>query len=351
MSKREYWLLSISIILITCLLSPTRATPAATTATKWPEQIYVGSYPKISLAYAGTLSLAQLITKYTPSRGIIKELSGSTPGLTALGRGTVDTYASGQWDLVAAYFGKAGSPWQGKPLNIRLLNYFYPMATNGIGVRPGEGINKIEDLVGKRVLTDSRNYGWGQIAHDLIWDYYKIKDKIIRLEITSFEQVRDAMIQKEVDAFIYGVEGPYLLEVKKAVGVKWLDQPPEVADYVANNMEGFVRYQWPPHLLKYWDLPLDTKIYCAASCNSTAVRTDFPEHVVYGMLDALYGGNHLDEVRSMAPFMSEVSLKRAPSRFWLPFHDGAVKYYKDRGVWTDEMEKRQKEILAKPRGR
>lgn len=351
MSKREHRFLSTGIIIIIYLLSVAPAISAPTTAVKWPEQIYIGSYPKTAAAYAGTVALAQLITKYTPSRGIIKEFAGGSAGFTALGRGAVDTYASGQWDLVAAYFGKPDSPWKGKPQNIRLMNYFYPQATNGIGVRPGEGINKIEDLVGKRVLTDTKHYVWGTIAHDLIWNYYKINDKIIKLEITGFDQVRDAMVNKEADAFLYGVEGAYLLEVKKAVGLKWIEQPIPVVDHVVNNLEGFVRYQWAPYLLKYWDLPLDSKIYCSAYCNSTAVRGDLPDHVVYGMLDALYGGNHLDEVRTMAGYMSEVSLKIAPSSFWLPFHDGAVKYYKDRGVWSDEMEKRQKELLAKPRGR
>ena len=34
--------------------------------------------------------------------------------------------------------------------------------------------------------------------------------------------------------------------------------------------------------------------------------------------------------------------------FWIPFHPGAVKYYKkDREVWMEEAEARQKELLAK----
>ena len=74
-----------------------------------------------------------------------------------------------------------------------------------------------------------------------------------------------------------------------------------------------------------------------------------PDHVAYGIVAAIYDGNHLDEVRALSKDLTDTSIEMAVKHSWLPFHPGAVKYYKDKGVWTKEMEARQQEVLAKPR--
>lgn len=157
------------------------------------------------------------------------------------------------------------------------------------------------------------------------------------------------MVDKRADAFLLSTEGAYAMKIKASVGLKWLPISEKCVEYVVNNMEGFDKYQWAPYLLKLWGFSSEEVVYCTAYCNSNAVRADLPDYVVYGILDALYGEKHLDEVKDLAGYMHDVSLKRACSGFWYPFHDGAVKYFKEKGVWTDEMGKRQKELLVKPR--
>ncbi len=352
MTKEVKWLLSVIIICCVGFFFAAwskAATPAATPSQKWPEQILIGSYPKVSASYPASIALSQLTTKYTPSRGILKEFAGGGPGLTALGKGLIDIFSTGQWDHLEAYYGRPGSLWAGKPQNIRLMNYYYPGPTNSIGVRPGEGIEKVEDLAGKRVLTNVKFIPWGQRAHDLILEFYGLKNKIKPLEITGFDQIADMMVDKRADAFIFSTEGAYAMKIKASVGLKWLPLSEKCVEYVVSKMEGFDKYRWAPYLLKMWGYPTDATVYCTAYCFSNTVRADLPDHVVYGILDALYADKHLDEVRNLAGYMHDVSLERACSGFWYPFHDGAVKYYKYRKVWTNEMEKHQKELLAKSR--
>jgi len=74
-----------------------------------------------------------------------------------------------------------------------------------------------------------------------------------------------------------------------------------------------------------------------------------PDFVAYGILAAIYDGNHLEEVRNLSKHLTDASIEKSVEKFWIPFHPGAVKYYKDRGVWTKETEARQKELLDKTR--
>ena len=40
---------------------------------------------------------------------------------------------------------------------------------------------------------------------------------------------------------------------------------------------------------------------------------------------------------------------RAVRFLGMPFHPGAIKYYRERGLWTPDMEKKQEELLARER--
>ena len=40
------------------------------------------------------------------------------------------------------------------------------------------------------------------------------------------------------------------------------------------------------------------------------------------------------------------TLQNAVKNASIPFHSGAIKYYKEKGVWTDELERLQKDLLG-----
>jgi TRAP-type uncharacterized transport system substrate-binding protein len=79
--------------------------------------------------------------------------------------------------------------------------------------------------------------------------------------------------------------------------------------------------------------------------NYLVSRTDVTDDVIYAVVEALW--NNYEELAAIHPML----VQWKPERFIdenaiVPYHDGAVRFYKEKGVWTDAMEARQQELLA-----
>jgi len=70
------------------------------------------------------------------------------------------------------------------------------------------------------------------------------------------------------------------------------------------------------------------------------------EEAVYAITKALWE-NHKE-----FPAVHKLFKKCVPGNFvsekaTIPYHPGAIKFYKEKGAWTADMDKLQKELLAK----
>jgi len=84
-------------------------------------------------------------------------------------------------------------------------------------------------------------------------------------------------------------------------------------------------------------LTLETQCGLAAGTQTSA-------DTVYAVMKAIY--DHLDEWKGVHPNARQWTLARALDIFVVPFHDGAIRFYKEKGVWNDKLEAKQRALLA-----
>jgi len=77
--------------------------------------------------------------------------------------------------------------------------------------------------------------------------------------------------------------------------------------------------------------------------DSFDVRPAMSEDLAYELTKLFW--EHQEEFASMVPWCNSFILEEAPTRAYLPFHTGAVKYYKEKGVWSEEAETLRQELL------
>lgn len=67
--------------------------------------------------------------------------------------------------------------------------------------------------------------------------------------------------------------------------------------------------------------------------NGVMVGADLPADLVYQITKATF--ENLDRVRSSYPTLANFSLEMAPKGGLIPYHEGAIRYYRERGVWSE----------------
>ena len=75
---------------------------------------------------------------------------------------------------------------------------------------------------------------------------------------------------------------------------------------------------------------------------------DLPDDFVYQLLDYMYGEKYRSDFEKVhRVFAKEVTVDRAVTNYTVPYHAGAVKYYKEKGVWNSTVDKWQKDFLKR----
>lgn len=205
--------------------------------------------------------------------------------------------------------------------------------------RPDTGIKSIEDFVGKRIVMCTPPGAPNTTATgNLIEEYYELKGKYNRLLIGSPSECTNALIEGKIDAYQF-VPGPHIEQLRRTCGVRAVPVPKEAVEYIASKVSGMY-----PGAIPKGMFGLEAAVPCTAWRGVMVAREDLDAQFIYKLLDTLY--SHLDELHGVHPRAKQWVLENATKAPTVPFHEGAIRYYKDKGLWTKELEKINQQNLA-----
>jgi TRAP transporter TAXI family solute receptor len=143
------------------------------------------------------------------------------------------------------------------------------------------------------------------------------------------------------DAIAFGLI-PSLVELHRSKGLHSIPISPELAKKVQD-----ADPVWGTAVIRKGTGPLappeDVPVLAIECGMAAGVQTN--AETVYQVLKAVY--DNLADWKSVHPLANQTTLKKALQVVVVPFHDGAIRFYKEAGLWTPELDAKQKELLAK----
>jgi len=205
------------------------------------------------------------------------------------------------------------------------------------------GINSIADFKGKKILAKVAQGGAVDATRKAIFaEYGMTDDDIVLLSGNNGSHLAEQLKEGVGDAamIFLGLRDASLVDLCTTKNIKWIDLPNDKMEAVGEKtwlIAGTIPAGTYPKQ--------DANVMALQSAGSFDVRADMPEDLAYELVKVYH--DHHDEIVPMAVWAKSYDMKAAMTSGYLPFHTGAIKYYKEKGAWTGEVEAKNKRVSEK----
>lgn len=236
------------------------------------------------------------------------------------------------------------------PSPVRLVAINWPRTNTLVGCAGDLGIKEPKDLKGKRMVWVANSFGFNHnveatlAAGGLTWDDVK------RIDIPSYGGAGRAIMEDKADCTWTATNTGFVFEMANSprgyapVYMKAPEEDPAMWERFKKVnplvVPGRATIGAPPISDDNPHIGVGNQF---ASISTLASKD--PEYV-YAMTRAIYEA--FPEFNGTYPGVEGFGPDRV--RFdglWTPIHDGAIRYFKEKGWWTDAAEQRQQELLKR----
>jgi uncharacterized protein len=291
---------------------------------------------RLSIATGGTGGVY-----YPLGGGLANVLSKAIPGVEATAEVTsasvdnVKLVGAGKADLAFTLADTAADGFNGvgkfkEKTPVRAIAVLYANKSQWVTME-GTGVEKMQDLKGKRIGTGAPGSGTETIALRMLEAYGIDPEKDVRREKLSVAECVNALKDRKIDAFFWsgGVPTAAVTDLGATPGVKikLLDHadaiPAMVKKYGPLYVKGTIPAKAYPGQAK------DAQV--ADVWNLLIVNEKLDEKLVYNLVKALF-----EHKADLAAVHSEAKNLDLANQYGVgspvPFHPGAVKYFAEKGL-------------------
>ena len=300
-----------------------------------------GRTVRLSVATGGTGGVY-----YPYGGGIAKVISDNVEGVEATAEvtaGTVDNLkfiasrsadlAFGLADSIDDAANQRGAFADFGAVPMRALAVLYDNYNHVISVT-STGIETMADLKDRVVSTGAPGSGTEVSAFRILEAAGVNPETDIRKQSLGAAQSVDAIKDAKIDAFFFsgGLPTGAILDLASTPGrtIK-----------VVPNGETLATLQEQYGSLVYHNSPIPPSVYTGmeetvtvvAVSNVLVVHEEMDAALAYDLTRVLF--DHHDELAAVHPMAAVLTLETATGGSPIPFHDGAVRYYREQGAWTE----------------
>jgi len=303
-----------------------------------PRTIAIGTNPAGTGAHALGSGLAAVASKATSVSGKVQPYNGPNAWMPLLDNGELEF---GIINILDSYMAATGTGNYKKAYHsIRVAQGGVFPFTAGLLVRDKSEIKQVSDLKGKRMAWDFGGHAINQTWQNAMLEIGGLKaSDVVQVRFSNLNDGVRAVAEGKVDSSISALGIGLVEEVNAMELIRFISLPnTEQANKVlARYGAGIVKsdptagVKGDTHVIGY---PLEL-------VSSTKVS----EKTVYTMVKAWW--DNLAELQTLHPLFKKWTKEhQALTNFTVPYHPGAIKFYKEVGVWTAKQEARSKEICS-----
>ncbi len=297
--------------------------------------VVVATAPVAGVYYPAGGALCRVVNAGQARHGLrclVESTDGSRDNLRRLRAGAVDfALVQSDWQYYAgqggddAVGGDSGNGGAGRTLRAVASLHAQPFT---LLARPQSGIGSVDDLAGKRVNLGPNGSAQRMAGEALIEALGWSKPEFAAITGLDAEQQVDAPCTGQIDAFLISTSHPNSLisAATDRCQARLIPIDGEAVDILLASWPFYARAEISGGLYRANPDPVPT-----FGLRATLVTTrETPDDTVYWIARSLF--EQLDAVRRQHPALAQLSSQDMLSRGnTLQLHDGALRYYRERG--------------------
>jgi len=278
-------------------------------------------------------ALAQIFNTKIENMNVTAQSTGaSSENLRLIGKGEAELAIVQNDVMDYAYNGEELFNVDGQKEVIegfRTIATLYPEVIQ-IVVSPESGINSVADMKGKRISVGDAGSGVEANAKQIL-EAYGLTFDDIKVSRLSFKESANAYKDKQLDGFFVtaGVPNSAIQEITALSEVRIISIDDATTEKLIDKHPYYTKYT----------ISKDTYNGMTEDATTVAVKAtliakkDLDDEVVYNLTKALF--ENQEELAAAHAKGKELNINEAVEGVSVPFHPGAEKYYKEKGVLKD----------------
>jgi TRAP transporter TAXI family solute receptor len=227
------------------------------------------------------------------------------------------------------------------PQNVRAI--WAPISQYGFAVREDSDIKTIADLKGKKIPKVTGNASVN-IKNEAMLSFGGLSwDDVEVVDITSYAGQGEALIQGQIDAAGINPTASAMFEADSKGGIRWLEMDPDDTEGWERTTET-ASWMIPYTMDNGAGMESDTNIMGHGYLIGGYADQD--PNTIYELLKAMDENfsAYKDAMPNLALYDKELVVTEPRG---IPFHEGTIKFLEEKGLWDEEKQAKNDELVAR----
>lgn len=251
----------------------------------------------------------------------------------------IQTIELGKIDMGLTYTVNVADAWDGKGIfktphrKIRAIGVYFQDAF-AVAVPAVSDIRSFKDIAGKNITGARAGSGtsvaFEQILKEYNLSFEKIKETGGKVHFVGWSEGVSLMQDRHVVAMItaQAIPSQLIQEVESSYPCRVLGVEPKILDNLVSKYPGYVKALVKAGTYK----GQKEDVWVLAANNLLICKESLSEDLVYQITKAIY--ENVPEIVLSASWLKNMSYKTAAEGVVIPFHPGAAKYFREKGLYV-----------------